>query len=542
MLISCDSDSPRMDTEVEVAPTIPATPVQQLLGELVLKEESPATLGEKKSAAVEEVSPAAALEDRPPQEPTVVVKSTRGRKRKTQNEAASPAAKATTATRQKRARTNSETEQQCSECDFVTSTRQFLRKHCILNHADKMDPVFLLNQYKCDFCDKVFKDPIQLSNHKNVHLGLKPYKCVECEHTFTTRGELIRHTRYKHTLEKPHKCTECDYSSVELSKLKRHMRVHTDERPYLCLYCDYASRDTFKLKRHIRIHTGEKPYECPECKACFSQSNSLKVHMKNSHEEGSRAQKKKVRKNQQTQAGPAARPVEVKVAVAVTNEELPARAEAPAESTSPASDKAQPRKTAYYLSMDDSYYSNEKYLKAAAKSEAAAASGGDEGDEGAATAAQASTFVQTNVVIEDEQSIHTCQECGMKFASRPLLEEHFIKHSGDRPFKCEVCDRRFGAKFALRSHLLSHDKEYTAKLKSKLKSINDATNESMLLNSTSSLRPLDQSLERSSEEKSEPASLEAVSEGTTSTKEATKGDAADLSDRAPKKRGRKKKA
>ena len=41
---------------------------------------------------------------------------------------------------------------------------------------------------------------------------------------FTTSGELVRHVRYRHTLEKPHKCTECDYSSVELSKLKRHMR------------------------------------------------------------------------------------------------------------------------------------------------------------------------------------------------------------------------------------------------------------------------------------------------------------------------------
>lgn len=529
-----------MDTKVEVAPTIPATPVQRLLGELVLEEEPPATLKQDKSAAVEEVTPAAALEDRTPQEPAVVVKSARGRKRKTQNETA----KATATQKQKRARTSSESEQQCSECDFVTTKRQLLRKHCILHHADKMDPVFLLNQYKCDFCDKVFKDPIQLSNHKNVHLGLKPYKCVECEHTFTTRGELIRHTRYKHTLEKPHKCTECDYSSVELSKLKRHMRVHTDERPYLCLYCDYASRDTFKLKRHIRIHTGEKPYECPECKACFSQSNSLKVHMKNSHEEGSRAKNKKVRKNLQARAGPAERPVEVKVAVAAaTKEELQARTEGPAERTSPEADKTQPRKTAYYLSMDDSYYSNEKYLQAASKSETAGASGGDEGAS-ATGQASTSTFVQTNVVIEDEQSIHTCQECGMKFASGALLEEHFIKHSGDRPFKCEVCDRRFGAKFALRSHLLSHDKEYTAKLKSKLKSINDATNESMLLSSSrvDETRALDERLgERSSDEKSESVSPETVSEAA-SAKEASRGDDTSLSDRAPKKRGRKKKA
>ncbi len=85
----------------------------------------------------------------------------------------------------------------CPECDFITNKRLLFKKHCILNHADKFDTQFLLNQYKCDFCDKVFRDPIQLSSHKNVHLGLKPFKCVQCDLLFATRGELIRHTRYK---------------------------------------------------------------------------------------------------------------------------------------------------------------------------------------------------------------------------------------------------------------------------------------------------------------------------------------------------------
>ena len=92
---------------------------------------------------------------------------------------------------------NSKEAHQCSECDFSTSKRLQLKKHLILNHADTISQDLLLNQHKCEFCEKVFKDPVQLSNHKNVHLGLKPYKCVQCEQYFTTRGELIRHTRYK---------------------------------------------------------------------------------------------------------------------------------------------------------------------------------------------------------------------------------------------------------------------------------------------------------------------------------------------------------
>ena len=139
-----------------------------------------------------------------------------------------------------------------------------------------------MSRFECEHCEKRFTGQIQLTNHRNLHLGSKPHKCSTCEQTFTTRGELTRHQRYKyrampvfasvaslfmmtiwmtffsnrHTMEKPHKCTQCEYASVELSKLKRHMRVHTGERPYSCCICDYASCDTFKLKRHMRTHTG----------------------------------------------------------------------------------------------------------------------------------------------------------------------------------------------------------------------------------------------------------------------------------------------
>lgn len=239
--------------------------------------------------------------------------------------------------------------------------------------------------------------------------------------------------------------------------------------------------------------------------------------MKNSHEEGSRAQKKSVRKSLSKALQVADKsPPKVRVAVALREEptgpeQTPGTStmtqgtwtmtpgtptmtptEPETERTSPDSDKSQPVKTEYYLSLDESYYTNEKYLETVTQQNETGSANGV----GNVTMGQP-TFVQTDVVIEDEQKIHACQECGMKFTSRELLEEHFTRHSGDRPFACEICDRRFGAKFALRSHLLSHDEEYTEKLKSQLKRVNDATNESRLLSANSraeETRALGQSL------------------------------------------------
>lgn len=359
-------------------------------------------------------------------------------------------------------RVTSNEEYKCTECDFVTNKRLMLKKHCIVHHADKLDEVLLLNQFKCDFCDKVFKCPIQLSNHKNVHLGLKPYKCVECDHNFTTRGELIRHTRYKHTLERPHKCPTCDYSSVELSKLKRHIRVHTDERPYLCPYCDYASRDTFKLKRHLRVHTGEKPYECPICKAAFSQSNSLKVHMKGSHEEGSRIQKrsaKKARLELKNANNPAVNTENKLTLPADQTIIIPDATSAVMNNVNNASTT---NKSTYYSSVHESYYTNQDYIKNL-----------NEIGEEVNNHINHTTFVQNDVVFDEDKDVFTCSECLMKFMSQELLNEHFVKHSGARPFQCEICNMKFGAKFALRSHILSHNIEYSEKLSAKLKKINE---------------------------------------------------------------------
>ncbi|XP_017009569.2 transcriptional repressor CTCF [Drosophila takahashii] len=158
----------------------------------------------------------------------------------------------------------------CPHCPYTANKKFLMSRHC---RSHDYEPAF-----KCHICERSFRSNVGLQNHLNTHMGKKPHKCKSCESAFTTSGELIRHTRYKHTKEKPHKCTECSYASVELTKLRRHMTCHTGERPYQCPHCTYASQDMFKLKRHLVIHTGEKKYQCDICKSRFTQSNSLKAH------------------------------------------------------------------------------------------------------------------------------------------------------------------------------------------------------------------------------------------------------------------------
>uniref|UniRef100_A0A8C6X8Z6 C2H2-type domain-containing protein n=1 Tax=Naja naja TaxID=35670 RepID=A0A8C6X8Z6_NAJNA len=60
-----------------------------------------------------------------------------------------------------------------------------------------------------------------------------------------------------YSLDKPFKCFECEKSFSVRSKFDTHERIHTGERPYKCLECGKSFRVRGYLYRHQRIHTGE---------------------------------------------------------------------------------------------------------------------------------------------------------------------------------------------------------------------------------------------------------------------------------------------
>jgi len=160
----------------------------------------------------------------------------------------------------------------CHLCPFSSSSRYLLVRHA-KTHDDKDDL-----QYRCDVCHKEFKHATTFRRHCMVHNGEKSHCCHLCSAEFASSGELVRHTKYKHTHEKAYKCTLCEYSAVEKAKVTRHMSCHTGERPHQCNDCSKAFHSIFNLRRHIRVHTGEKPYECDICSATFNQHDALKTH------------------------------------------------------------------------------------------------------------------------------------------------------------------------------------------------------------------------------------------------------------------------
>ncbi|KAL0119968.1 hypothetical protein PUN28_007974 [Cardiocondyla obscurior] len=163
-----------------------------------------------------------------------------------------------------------------------------------------------IRPYQCTFCDKSFVKRSHFEYHERVHRGYKPYKCDLCEKAFPQRNKLNRHM-LSHNKEKQfvcsecnkrfskkddlknhlnvhnttviYKCKSCNKSFRMLTNLKRHMQTHTSERPHRCDQCDKSFKDRSLLIRHKRIHGKERPFSCAHCNKVFLSKSELQRHL-----------------------------------------------------------------------------------------------------------------------------------------------------------------------------------------------------------------------------------------------------------------------
>lgn len=94
-------------------------------------------------------------------------------------------------------------------------------------------------------------------------------------------------------------CQYCGKIFKNTSNLTVHRRMHTGERPYKCTLCDYACAQSSKLTRHMRTHgvNGREVYHCEICSMPFSVYSTLEKHVKKHHGETMRIRKISINDN-----------------------------------------------------------------------------------------------------------------------------------------------------------------------------------------------------------------------------------------------------
>lgn len=172
----------------------------------------------------------------------------------------------------------------CSECDFKTFSKTYLRSH-LKTHLIKKG---VISKPICDICGLEVRDKSALKRHKlYMHDPSTPKACTcpHCGKVICNKNALDRHVMRSHNKSDDFKCAVCSQKVGSDSELRRHMLVH--EAPKLkCRFCEKRFRREDGLKNHERNHTGEAPFKCQLCEYSCKSSATLSLHKKFIHNDG----------------------------------------------------------------------------------------------------------------------------------------------------------------------------------------------------------------------------------------------------------------
>ena len=329
--------------------------------------------------------------------------------------------------------------------------------------------------FKCPKCDKIFRSPRAMNSHRARHHQWGPFSCYSCANSnspfdyisdlfmhfsnshqgqslncpccnvmsfqINCEKEFMKHYRlcYKkkcrsersvhkksYEQKKVFKCSLCIKSFASRSTLKGHEDWHKGLKPIKCKECNFATAFATSMYTHNKIHLREKGLEktendipivfkCEHCSKVFNTVNYLQEHTRRIHENK-----------------PDQRVCEQCGLVCTSRTNLRRH-----KARSHPTDSSRQCKTCGYMAADNS-------------------------------------GLQIHLRVHEEPNF-ICRFCAKAVKSKQSLQAHERSHTGENPFKCDICSYVCKSSSVLRKHIVLQHEKYQQQDGNKVPSQNPAT-------------------------------------------------------------------
>lgn len=193
--------------------------------------------------------------------------------------------------------------QKCPYCDYQSPlVREWKR------HIDRTHPEHDEKKFFCDKCEASFIFEVSLQQHmkescknsEDVEMikakrrekcleikTMKKWACSDCDKVYSAKKDLTNHVNSVHLKLKPYKCELCPSKFTQEFSLKVHIRNKHENSPkeYNCVQCEESFKNELYLENHVlSVHEKRFDYKCEHCGKDFAVLEMLKRHIRWYHE------------------------------------------------------------------------------------------------------------------------------------------------------------------------------------------------------------------------------------------------------------------
>ncbi|XP_053382145.1 uncharacterized protein LOC123540079 [Mercenaria mercenaria] len=343
--------------------------------------------------------------------------------------------------------------------------------------------------HECEVCQKVYTQKYRLTQHMNMHLGIKPYKCVVCMQCFSRTDHVVRHMRSQHSEYDMYKCDQCDEEFEKANEMVTHSVIHipqnddaessrvvtvfTDaEKEYIsissqesgkpqysCRKCNQTFRRPYQAREHINFHTGEKPFKCSICDAAYAKRENLAAHVRSVHQ-GKKGEHKcpKCRRTFLKKENYDAHFEKCEPNYACQQCPLKFYRKTHLDNHTPVHDLTPQHKCPH---CENAYRYRKHMLRHVRKDHL------NQGESDIPCICDiCGVVVKNKEALYRHKKVHKtpdkeCDVCGKAFKDNTTLKDHKVMHTNIRDYQCEICSMLFARK----GNLIRHQKRHRGERK-----------------------------------------------------------------------------